>query len=100
VLHLDVVVESLLVRMATIDVQGKTKEVNGGSALLEPCQELGIAFGCTQGRCGTCRVTVEEGKENLSPKTDEEIEMGLESNERLACQTRIEGGTVKLRQGW
>jgi len=86
--------------MATIDVDGQTTEVNGGDSLIAPCQELGIAFGCTQGRCGTCRVTVLEGMENLTDRTDAEIEMGLDDDERLACQCKIQGGTVKLHQGW
>lgn len=85
--------------MAIVEVRGKTQEVDGGAPIIEACQELGIAFGCTQGKCGTCRVTVLEGMENLSPKTDPEIEMGLDTDERLACQCRLEGGTIKLQQG-
>jgi len=85
--------------MAILEVDGQTKEVSSGEGLIAVATELGIAFGCTQGRCGTCRVTVLEGMENLSKQTDEEIEMGLNDNERLLCQCTIESGTVKVKQG-
>jgi len=46
-------------------------------------------------RCSTCRVMVHEGLENLSPRNPAELKLalrkGLESNIRLACQTKARG---------
>ena len=51
------------------------------------------------GTCGTCRVIVKKGMENLSPKgLQEKIRLGLslasighEDTMRLACQTAVNG---------
>jgi ferredoxin len=55
--------------------------------------DLTIPFGCTDGLCGTCIVTVKKGKENLTKKTEQEKETLelFEANEdqRLACQCKI-----------
>lgn len=52
-------------------------------------------------RCSTCRVLILEGQENLEPRNEEERSLsrrrGLESNVRLACQTRPRG-PVHLRR--
>ena len=45
------------------------------------------------GTCGTCRIIVEKGQENLAPRNEIEAEMardrGFGPNERLACQTSV-----------
>ena len=47
------------------------------------------------GTCGTCCVQVVNGHENLSERSDVEIEMandrGLKTQERLCCQTNVFG---------
>lgn len=49
------------------------------------------------GQCATCVVEVEEGMENLSPKTDFEKRRLKKKpdNYRLACQTMV-NGSVKI----
>jgi ferredoxin len=58
------------------------------------------------GLCGTCRVLVKKGMENLSPKTRiEKIKLGTmmssighEDEMRLACQVRVNGDcTIETR---
>ena len=63
------------------------------------CEKNGIPFACEEGICGTCIVEVEEGGENLSKMTQEEIDFLGEDEEveRLACQCKIKNGNVKIR---
>ena len=51
-----------------------------------------------RGRCGTCRVRVEEGAGSLSPRGQLEAftlaRVGAAANDRLACQARVLGAGV------
>jgi adenylate cyclase len=51
-------------------------------------------------RCSTCRVLVLEGVDHLTPPNQKESflknQMHFPPNVRLACQTRVTGGNVKL----
>ena len=62
---------------------------------------MSLSFGCTEGTCGVCEVTVLEGRENLSRITDEEkeylLEEDLEEGMRLGCQVKIRKGDVTLK---
>ncbi len=53
------------------------------------------------GRCSTCRVIILDKQENVEPRNQVESKLagvkGLETNIRLACQTRVKGD-VKLRR--
>jgi len=83
--------------MATIKTDLETLEIKDGAALQEACEKLGVPFGCTTGICGTCIVDVEEGMENLTDRTQEEKDMELEGNERLACQCKLTKGSIKIK---
>ncbi len=50
------------------------------------------------GFCTTCMCQVEQGMENLSPRNENEENMGvIDDPNRLSCQSRVEGDvTVKL----
>lgn len=80
--------------MATIIIDGESKEVPDGSAIMDACEDLGVPFGCRAGQCALCTITIVEGQENLAEKTQAELDMGLEDNQRLACQAVINTGTV------
>ena len=59
-----------------------------------------VLFACKTASCGSCLVRVAEGAENLEAPNDME-KLGLEAfgtlpNQRLCCQARIKGGTVKI----
>lgn len=88
--------------MAKVIVEPGTEEgfVDNDSQIRDKAEELGIPFGCKQGRCGTCRSVILEGMENLYEKNDREIEMGLEENERLCCQAKIKNGTIRIKSAW
>jgi len=80
--------------MATIIIDGEQREVPDGSAIMDACEDLGVPFGCRAGQCALCTITILEGMENLSEKNQAELDMGLEDNQRLACQAVIKSGTV------
>ncbi|MGV8150246.1 MAG: 2Fe-2S iron-sulfur cluster-binding protein [Candidatus Woesearchaeota archaeon] len=83
--------------MAILKTDTKEIEVPDNSPIMDAAEELGVPFGCRQGVCGTCKTEVLEGMENLEPKTDREIDLNLEGNERSMCQCKIKSGTVKIR---
>ncbi|MCL6453295.1 MAG: (2Fe-2S)-binding protein [Alicyclobacillus sp.] len=54
----------------------------------------GLPYRCAGGRCGTCKLFVESGMENLSPvRKAEERMLGplIEQGYRLGCQTYARG---------
>lgn len=56
--------------------------------------ECGVPYRCASGNCGTDRVYIERGRENLSPPRKRERErLGelLDEGWRLACQTYVSG---------
>ena len=71
--------------------------VKKGTALVDVADthETGLDFGCRDGVCGTCVVTVLRGTENLSPpdfKEKDTLEnFDAEPGQRLACQVKILG---------
>jgi ferredoxin len=60
-----------------------------------------IATGCSDGTCGTCRVVVLEGGDQLTPATEHEARArranGVPETERLGCQTLVLGEGVRVR---
>lgn len=73
-------------------------ELADDSPIAEECEQAGVPFACTEGVCGTCVIEIKEGKENLSPPTQEEEDFLGEGTclERLACQCRIKRGSVRI----
>ena len=88
--------------MAKIFFQSEDLEVDAdnGISLLELSREVecDITFGCQSGTCGTCRIRVLNGGENLSKMGPEEREFmegfGAHATERLACQVIVNGDCV------
>lgn len=81
----------------TFIADNKTAEASEGSLLREVCQtnDMTLPFGCENGLCGTCLVSIKSGAENLTEKTDQEKEtldvLLAYDDQRLACQCRIKG---------
>jgi len=76
---------------------GDVLECEPGTSFLDLCQENGAPheFGCTVGSCGTCRLEIVEGAENVQAPSDEEretVEMCTDvEGARLGCQLTIQG---------
>ncbi len=83
------------IKMAKLVRGKKVISVKDGESITAACEQLGVPFGCYEGKCGSCKVKVEE-EENLSEKTEEEECMGLPPGHRLACQCKIKQGVVIL----
>jgi ferredoxin len=83
--------------MATIELDGNKETVEENSQIRDACEELGVPFGCRYGICGTCKIDIIEGEENLQELTQEEIDMDRDKNHRLACQAKIKQGSVKIK---
>ena len=77
-----------------------THNIEDGSSLIEICDEIDVSlsFGCTEGTCGVCELTVVNGNKNLSKVTDEEMEYllteDLQAGMRLGCQLKVRKGDV------
>lgn len=82
--------------------ENMTHEVEDGTPLIDACEEIDtrFSFGCTEGTCGVCELTVLEGMKNASKVTAEEKEYllpeDLENGMRLGCQLKIRKGEVVI----
>ena len=60
-----------------------------------------ISTGCTDGTCGTCRVDVVEGGENLTVADGHELktkaDVGVPDAQRLGCQSGVIGAGVRVK---
>ena len=76
---------------------GETIKVADNAEIRPACENLGIPFGCSDGHCGTCLIEVLEGEENLNGLNEREKNMYLDKKNRLACQSKIKKGKVKIK---
>jgi 2Fe-2S ferredoxin len=98
--------------MALVIIEAKPSEpaptvevaVPDGGALVDVCDEhrAPVPFSCKSANCGTCRVEVLEGQDELLPAKDDELDIldifGLAPpRHRLACQARFKPGLARLR---
>ena len=81
-------------------------EVPDGELLVEAGELAGVEMeaGCFSCSCGTCVAEVVSGMENLSPATDEELDVLDQWNKdsgthRLTCCVRLLKGECTLRTG-
>jgi ferredoxin len=86
--------------MAKVEVKNdsKTVDIPDGSVLTELDGKCSILFACKAGSCGSCKVKVLEGMENLESPNDVEqaglATFGTDPKERLMCVCKIKKGKV------
>lgn len=75
-----------------------------GSSLIDLCDahEAPIPFSCRSASCGTCRIHVLEGADDLLPPATDELELldvfnVAPPHVRLACQAKLRPGATRLR---
>ena len=79
--------------------------INSKESILEASLKKEIPFCCECGgkaRCSTCRILIVKGEENLSEINAAEAKLRtyfeLPKNVRLACQTYVKSGSVKIKR--
>lgn len=82
--------------MAKLIIDNIEYELADGSSISEVCKEAGVPFNCNTGVCGSCQIKVLEGAENLGELHEEEVDLGMDRENRLGCMCVINGGTVKI----
>lgn len=82
--------------MGKVICRGTEVEVADGERIKPACEEFGVFFGCDDGICGSCIITVKKGMENLSPLSQKEKDAGVSGNQRYACQCRLKKGAVEI----
>lgn len=80
--------------MAILVLNDEEIEVEDGSNICDTIEEAGVPIGCSNGVCGTCEIEITEGMENLSERTQEELDLGMEGDKRLGCQCVLNQGKV------
>ena len=90
--------------MPTLAVEGYAPvEIEADTSLLDACDAHGIPMDSACGgfaACNSCRVTVLDGADALTPRLDEEDAFLDRDDQRLGCQARILGDVrVRLDPG-
>lgn len=80
----------------TLEKTGESLELVDGENIMETAEQLGVPFACRKGECQTCAIDIIEGEDNLSDLTDNEKKQNKDSKHRLACQSKIKQGEVKI----
>ena len=83
--------------MAKFIIDNLEHNLSDGTSLAEISEKSGVPFSCNSGVCGTCQIEILEGKENLCELNQEEKDLGMDVNHRLACQCKIVQGIVKAK---
>ncbi len=83
-------------------------ELKEGQLLFDGLEQLGctLPHGCLAGSCGSCRIEMIEGEENLTPPGAVESDtiasinqnyIGLNKKIRLSCRAKVRGNvTIKI----
>lgn len=86
-----------MVNITFISNNNKQAQAPDNSNLLRVSlrEQAGIPFKCGGGLCGTCKCTIEIGREGLAAITPKERKLltpeQIDSGMRLACQTFVNG---------
>ncbi len=82
--------------MPEMSLNGKKEEFSIDEHPSSKFENLGVEFNCHNGMCGTCKIKIKKGTENISERTEEENDFPLDENERLACQCHRIKGDIEI----
>ena len=74
----------------------KSEYVKDGNHIQDACEKLGVNFCCSTGMCGSCKINIIKGEDNLTDLTQEEKDIDFNKKTRLACQSKIKSGKVVI----
>jgi 2Fe-2S ferredoxin len=77
--------------------EGKSADFAAGKTVLSCALEMGVKISHVcggDGACGTCRIEVVEGWNNLTPPTPDETYKELDPPHRLSCQAKLIGDAI------
>ncbi|HEV8659839.1 MAG TPA: 2Fe-2S iron-sulfur cluster-binding protein [Thermoanaerobaculia bacterium] len=77
--------------------EGKSAEFPAGKTVLTCALDMNVIVSHVcggDGACGTCRIEVVEGWNNLTPPTPDETYKELEPPHRLSCQAKLIGDVI------
>jgi 2Fe-2S ferredoxin len=77
--------------------EGKSAECPAGKTVLSCAEAMGVKISHVcggDGACGTCRIEVVEGWNQLTPPTPDETYKELEEPHRLSCQAKLLGDVI------
>jgi adenylate cyclase len=83
-------------RVTFADVE-KSGEFPAGTTLLSIAERLDVRVSHVcggDGACGTCRIEVVEGWDQLTPPTPDETYKELDPPYRLSCQSKLIGNVI------
>lgn len=97
-------IPDLPVKLIAESSTGRIVEIDAmrGAALIDLCDAHAapIPFNCRVASCGTCRIRVLEGGEQLLPPAEDELDLldvfNAPPGIRLACQARLGPGAVRV----
>jgi ferredoxin len=86
--------------MGVIRYAGQAIPAEAGKDLLMTLLDAGadVQYLCMSGSCGTCRVRITAGGDQLEPLTRAETYHRCSGRDRLACQAIQRGGDVGVEQ--
>jgi len=93
------------VKVTTESNTGRIVEIDApdGAALVDLCDEHNapIPFNCRSASCGTCRIHVLEGADDLLPAAEDELDLLDVFNlkpplVRLTCQAKLRPGATRV----
>lgn len=97
--------EAKIARVIAESTTGRIVEMDApdGAALIDLCNDhdAPIPFSCRSASCGTCRIHVLEGAEELLPAAEDELDLLDVFNlkpplVRLTCQAKLRPGATRV----
>ena len=81
----------------TFEDEGKAAEYPAGKTILSCALDMNVRISHVcggDGACGTCRIEMVDGWDNVTPPTPDETYKEIEAPHRLSCQAKLIGDVI------